>query len=117
MTQGYQNTWPIHPALVSTVHELPGFRLRSMGIVNGSDIREAPPLTLWKSKRHEVAAHYRAGRQQALIELMRAAAQLGANAIVGVRYETNHVVGPFGAGSWLTEIVAHGTAVWADQTA
>jgi uncharacterized protein YbjQ (UPF0145 family) len=63
-------------------------------------------------KRHEVLtdmidAHQRA-RKEALAYMIRFAAEMGANAVIGVRYDTAKL------SETQTEFLAYGTAVWAE---
>ncbi len=48
-------------------------------------------------------------RQQAYVEMMERAQALGANAILGVRYDASDI--GIGAGSSATEVLCYGTAV------
>jgi uncharacterized protein YbjQ (UPF0145 family) len=98
--------WPIHPAMISTTNELPLFRVvRSYGIVRGLIVRSAG----WGGGI--VASFEALGSGNVGTLMIQHAAQMGANGIIGMRYDATEV----GAGNQtLTEVLAYGTAVWAD---
>ena len=100
----------------STTFEIPGFRLsKSLGVVRGITVRtRALPLTIVGSLRTLFGG--RAGIFSDLCESARAesfqlmlahAKQLGANAVVGIRYDTGPMVGA-------AEVLCYGTAVLVD---
>ncbi len=97
----------------STTFEIPGFRiLRSLGVVRGITVRtRALPLSIVGSLRTLFGG--RAGifsdlcesAREESFQLMAAhARKLGANAVVGIRYDTGPMVGA-------AEVLCYGTAV------
>ena len=99
--------------LTSTTFELPGVRIvRCLGLVRGITVRtRALPVSIVGSLRMIFGG--RAGIFANLCEATRAesyelmvehAQQMGANAIVGVRYDTGPMVGA-------AEVLCYGTAV------
>jgi len=110
-------SWPIHPALVTAGLEIPGFKIAyAMGIVRGLTVRAA-------SAAANVAATFKSiaggqvtsmiyvceqARATAFSNMVQEAAQLGANAIISFRYDATEL------SPGLTEVLAYGTAVWAD---
>ena len=110
----------INPALVTTAFELPGYRLtRNIGVVRGIVVRSRSivgtigaglqslvggDITLYT----ELCEHAREDAYQLMIEH---AAQAGANAIIGVRYDANEIA------PGITEVLAYGTAVVAEPAA
>jgi uncharacterized protein YbjQ (UPF0145 family) len=98
---------PIHPGMVTVTDQLPGYRIvRALGIVHGVALQHV------NYPRHVgiadmIDAHQRA-RREALAYMMRFAAEMGANAVVGVRYDTAKI------SRTQTEFLAYGTAAWAE---
>ncbi|GAB4443175.1 MAG: hypothetical protein OHK0015_42760 [Chloroflexi bacterium OHK40] len=104
----------LDPAMVTSAFTLPGYRIvSSLGIVRGLTVRSA-------SLGGQVVAAFQSlaggtiGRMTAVCEHARTdaflmalehAAQLGANAIIGFRYDTTEVA------QGMTEVLAYGTAV------
>jgi uncharacterized protein YbjQ (UPF0145 family) len=104
----------MQPSNVTTTFNLPGHRItRNIGIVRGITVRSRSVLgtfgaslqtmiggniTLW-SEMCETA------RVEAFDLMMQHAAQMGANAIIGMRYDANEVA------DGATEVLAYGTAV------
>lgn len=97
----------------STTFEISGFRiLRSMGVVRGITVRtRSLPLSIVGSLRTLFGG--RAGifsdlcesaREESFQLMMAHARKLGANAVVGVRYDTGPMVGA-------AEVLCYGTAV------
>jgi uncharacterized protein YbjQ (UPF0145 family) len=99
--------------LTSTTFEIPGSRtIKSFGVVRGITVRtRSLPMTivgglrtLFGGKAGIFTTLCEMARQEAF-ELMKAhAKQLGANAVVGVRYDTGPMVGA-------AEVLCYGTAV------
>ena len=103
---------------VTTAFELPGCRVsRSLGLVRGVTVRSRSVIgtigaglqtlfggniTLWT----ELCEH---ARQEAYDLMVRHAEQMGANAIIGMRYDANEVA------QGATEVLAYGTAVVIEQ--
>ena len=106
------------PALpVTTAFEIPGFRtVACLGVVRGIVVR-SPTLiqgflgglkTMIGGRIGAYTAMCEQTRQQAYEEMVAHARQLGANAIVGMRYDGSTVeTGSSGA----TEVLCYGTAV------
>ena len=111
--------WPIHPALVTSALELPNHAIaQSFGIVRGLIVRSA-------GYSGGIAAAFEAigggnvqtmidmcerARNDAFVAMCQHAAAMGANAIVGFRYDTTEL------GQGMTEVLAYGTAVWVTPT-
>ena len=100
----------------STTFEIPGHRVtKSLGIVRGITVRtRSLPMTILGSLRMLVGG--RAGIFSALCESAREesfqlmlahAKQIGANGVVGIRYDTGPMVGA-------AEVLCYGTAVIAE---
>jgi uncharacterized protein YbjQ (UPF0145 family) len=103
---------------VTTAFELPGCRVsRSMGLVRGVTVRSRSVIgtigaglqtlfggniSLWT----ELCEH---ARQEAYDLMVRHAEEMGANAIIGMRYDANEVA------QGTTEVLAYGTAVVIEQ--
>jgi len=97
----------------STTFELPAFRVaRSLGVVRGITVRtRSLPMSIVGSLRTLFGG--RAGifsqlcesaREESLQLMLAHARQIGANAVVGVRYDTGPMVGA-------AEVLCYGTAV------
>jgi uncharacterized protein YbjQ (UPF0145 family) len=105
---------PIDKSLVTTTFELPGYRVvRSLGVVRGIVVRSRSVIgnlgaaiqmlfggniTLYT----ELCEKARSDAYQLMLDH---AAECGANALIGVRYDANEVT------SGVTEVLAYGTAV------
>ena len=99
---------------VTTAFELPGCRVsRSLGLVRGVTVRSRSVIgtigaglqtlfggniTLWT----ELCEH---ARQEAYDLMVRHAEQMGANAIIGMRYDATEIA------PGVTEVLCYGTAV------
>lgn len=99
---------------VTTLLEIPGHRLiRSLGLVHGLSVRSqnvvgdlaAGIQSLFGGEVTPYKELCENTRQEATHLLVQAAAALGANAVVGVRYDANEVI------NGITEVFAYGTAV------
>lgn len=102
------------PAYITTAFEFPGYRVaRTLGVVRGLTVRSRSVvgtigaglqtlfggnITLWT----ELCEH---ARTEAFDLMVRHAEQMGANAIIGMRYDANEVA------QGVTEVLAYGTAV------
>src|SRR5258708_3584154 len=105
---------PINPKLVTTAFELPGYRIvRNAGVVRGIVVRSRSIVgTIGASLQTLVGGNItlftqmcERAREDAFRLMLEHAAEHGANALVGVRYDANEVaVG-------VTEVLAYGTAV------
>jgi uncharacterized protein YbjQ (UPF0145 family) len=108
----------IHAALVTSAFELPGYRLvKSLGIVRGLTVRSrsivgtfgASLQTLFGGNITLYTALCERARGEAFELMTEHAAQLGANAVIGMRYDANEIT------AGVTEVLAYGTAVVAEQ--
>lgn len=99
--------------LTTTTFELPGYRIvRCLGLVRGLTVRtRSLPVTIVGGLRTLFGG--RAGiftdlcesaREESLQLMLRHAKDLGANAVVGVRYDTGPMVGA-------AEVLCYGTAM------
>jgi uncharacterized protein YbjQ (UPF0145 family) len=101
-------------AFVTTTNDIPGYRVgRVLGLVRGVTVRSRSvvgtlgasiqslfggTITLWS----ELCEH---ARQEAYDLMTRHAAELGANAVIAMRYDANEIA------QGVTEVLAYGTAV------
>lgn len=100
--------------MVTTAFVLDGFRVtRNFGIVRGITVRSRSVLgTLAGSLQTIVGGNIsmftslcERAREEAFDLMLEHAGQLGANAVIGMRYDANDVM------SGVTEVLAYGTAV------
>jgi len=110
----------VNPTMVTTAFELPGYRVvKNLGLVRGITVRSRSIFgTLGASLQTIVGGNItlfedmcEQTREQALDVMMEHAAQHGANAVVGVRYDANEVM------QGVTEVIAYGTAVQVERMA
>ncbi len=103
--------------IIATSNEIPGKRIvRTLGLVKGNTIRARHVgRDIMALFRHLVGGEVTdytkmmaESREQALDRLMQEARDLGANAIVAMRFSTSYIM------SGAAEIVAYGTAVVVD---
>ena len=101
-------------AMVTSAFELPGFRVtRNLGIVRGIVVRSrsivgtffASFQTLFGGNITLYSDLCEKARGDAYHLMIEQAANLGANAIIGMRYDANEVT------AGVTEVLAYGTAV------
>ena len=99
--------------LTSTTFELPGMRIvRCLGLVRGLTVRtRSLPVTiagglrtLFGGKAGIFTNLCEAAREESFRLMVNHARELGANAVVGVRYDTGPMVGA-------AEVLCYGTAV------
>ena len=104
----------LDPAMVTSTFEIPGYRLvRSLGIVRGLTVRSASIggqivaafQSLGGGNIRTMTAVCEHTRTDAYLMILAHAAQLGANAIIGFRYDTTEIA------QGMTEVLAYGTAV------
>jgi uncharacterized protein YbjQ (UPF0145 family) len=102
--------------MATVANEIHGFRLRSLGIVMGTAMRDPIALEIWKSKRPAVIASFEQARQQALHAMMTNALQQGGNGVIAVRFDELSMTGAAASltGAQPTLVFAIGTAVWAE---
>ncbi len=107
-----------HP-LTTTAFELPGYRItKCFGVVRGIIVRS-------RSIVGNIGAHLQSlfggnislytslcdrARSDAFNEMLTHAGQLGANAVIGVRYDATEIT------AGITEVLCYGTAVYVEQT-
>ncbi len=100
--------------IVVTTFEVPGRRIRRvLGLVRGNCVRArhvgrdilAMLRNLVGGEIHEYTKLLAESREQALDRMVAEARELGANAVVGVRFMTSDV------GAGMAEMLAYGTAV------
>ncbi len=97
----------------STTFEIPGFRVsKSLGVVRGITVRtRALPMsilgglsTIFGGRVGIFSDLCEAAREESFQLMMAHAGKLGANAVIGVRYDTGPMVGA-------AEVLCYGTAV------
>lgn len=103
--------------MVSTTNEIIGFRLvRHLGIVRGITVRSRSVVGnfvggLQSIFGGQIGAYVElaeSARQDAFEHMCQHAAQAGANAVIGMRYDANEIM------EGITEVLAYGTAVWVE---
>lgn len=101
-------------SMTTTSFELPGYRVaRNLGVVRGVTVRArgiggqimAGLRTIAGGKIHEYVELCEETRAEAFELMVKHADELGANAIVGVRYDATELA------ENMTEVLAYGTAV------
>jgi uncharacterized protein YbjQ (UPF0145 family) len=116
-----QAPYPIAPPrysvahhMVTTAFELPGFRIvRNLGVVRGITVRSRSVFgTIGGSLQTLVGGNItlftqlcEKARGEAFEIMIQHASEVGANAIIGARYDANELM------SGVTEVLAYGTAV------
>ncbi|HEY0099040.1 MAG TPA: YbjQ family protein [Pyrinomonadaceae bacterium] len=114
-----ERRYSVSPHMVTTAFELPGFRVtRNLGIVRGIVVRSrnlfvnigavfnsmvGGNITAWTNLCEQT-------RREAFEIMVQHATELGANAIIGARYDATEL------GSGITEVLAYGTAVIVEAT-
>ena len=100
--------------MVTTAFELPGFRItRNLGVVRGITVRSRSVFgTIGASLQTLVGGNISVftqlcehARYEAFGIMIQHVSEIGANAIIGARYDANEVMGG------VTEVLAYGTAV------
>jgi uncharacterized protein YbjQ (UPF0145 family) len=100
--------------LVTTAFEVHGYRVvRHVGLVRGLSVRSrslvgnirATYQIIWGGSIKAYMKLAEDARQEAFELLMAQAQEMGANAVIGMRYDANEM------GSVVTEVLAYGTAV------
>lgn len=108
----------IDSSMVTTAFELPGYTVvKSLGIVRGISVRSLSALgtvqaglqTFFGGKIRNFTALCEKTRQEAFEILIEHAQELGANAIIGMRYDANEIA------AGVTEVLAYGTAVMVEK--
>jgi len=104
--------------MVTTLFEMPGYRIvKNLGMVRGIVVRSRSIFgTLGASLQTIVGGNIslftdmcEQTREEALELMMQHAAEHGANAVVGVRYDANEVM------QGVTEVLAYGSAVLVER--
>jgi len=104
----------LDPAYVTTAFELPGHRIvRNLGVVRGIIVRSRSVVgsigagiqTLFGGNITLYTGLCERTRSEAFDLMMAHAADLGANAIIGARYDATEIM------SGVAEVLAYGTAV------
>ncbi len=102
-----------HP-LTTTAFDLPGFRVvKSFGVVRGIIVRSrsivgnigAGIQSLFGGNISLYTSMCEKARDDAFRQMLEHAAALGANAVIGVRYDATEI------GAGITEVLCYGTAV------
>jgi uncharacterized protein YbjQ (UPF0145 family) len=105
-----------HP-LTTTAFDLPGYRLvKSFGVVRGIIVRSrsivgnigASIQSLFGGNISLYTSLCERARDDAFRQMLAHAAELGANAVVGVRYDANEI------SPGITEVLCYGTAVFVE---
>ncbi len=106
-----------HP-LTTTAFELPGYRVvKSLGVVRGIIVRSRSVVgNIGASLQSLVGGNIsiytslcERARGDAFNEMLNHAGQLGANAVIGVRYDATEIA------AGITEVLCYGTAVFVEQ--
>ena len=107
-----------HP-LTTTTFELPGYRaMKSFGVVRGIVVRSrsiignigASLQSLFGGNITLYTELCERAREDAFNQMLEHAGRLGANAVVGVRYDATEI------GNGITEVICYGTAVSVEAT-
>jgi uncharacterized protein YbjQ (UPF0145 family) len=110
----------VNPNMITTTFELPGYRIvKTIGLVRGVTVRSRSIFgTIGASLETLVGGNItlfeemcEKTREEALELMMQHAAQEGANAVIGVRYDATEVM------QGVTEVLAYGTAVQVERAA
>jgi uncharacterized protein YbjQ (UPF0145 family) len=108
-----------HP-LTTTAFELPGYRtIKSFGVVRGITVRSrsivgnigAGIQSLFGGNISLYTSLCERTREDAFNLMLSHAGQMGANAVIGVRYDATEL------SAGITEVLCYGTAVHVEQTA
>ena len=104
----------MQPQMITTSFELPGYRIvRNLGVVRGVTVRSrglggqimAGLRTIAGGKIDEYIQLAEHARKEGFDQMVEEAEQLGANAIIGVRYDATEMA------ENMSEVLAYGTAV------
>jgi uncharacterized protein YbjQ (UPF0145 family) len=108
----------LSPVMITTAFDLPGYRVvRTLGLVRGVTVRSRSILgTMGASLETLVGGNItlfeemcEKTREEALELMIHHAAEHGANAVIGVRYDATEVM------QGVTEVLAYGTAVQVER--
>jgi uncharacterized protein YbjQ (UPF0145 family) len=104
----------MHPAYTTTAFSLEGFRtVKTLGVVRGITVRSRSVIgnigvsiqTLLGGNITLLEDLCEKAREEALQKMFAHARQLGANAVIGLRYDATEVM------TGVTEVLCYGTAV------
>jgi uncharacterized protein YbjQ (UPF0145 family) len=104
--------------LIVTTNDAPGYRVvRTLGLVRGITVRSRNAISdmvggLQSMLGGRVETYVKlaeASRAEALQEMVEHAQAMGANAVIGMRYEANEIM------EGVTEVLAYGTAVVVEE--
>jgi uncharacterized protein YbjQ (UPF0145 family) len=104
--------------LIVTTNDAPGYRVvRTLGLVRGITVRSRNAISdmvggLQSMLGGRVETYVRlaeTSRAEALQEMVEHARAMGANAVIGMRYEANEIM------EGVTEVLAYGTAVVVEE--
>lgn len=107
-----------HP-LTTTMFELPGYRIaKSFGVVRGIVVRSRSVIgnigasiqALFGGNISLYIELCERAREDAFNQMLTHAGQLGANAVVGVRYDATELA------AGITEVLCYGTAVFVEKS-
>ena len=113
VSHGYR----LSPRMVTTAFTLDGFKIvHNFGVVRGITVRSRSVLgnfagavqSVFGGKLSVFVNLAETARQEAFDHMCEHAAQGGANAIIGMRYDANEIT------DGITEVLAYGTAVWVE---
>jgi len=105
-----------HP-LTSTAFEVPNYRtVKSLGVVRGLVVRSRSVLgnfganlqTIFGGNITIYTSMCEQARDDAFNQMLSHGAELGANAVIGIRYDANEI------GPGITEVLCYGTAVYVE---
>jgi len=108
----------VDPKQVTTAFTLDGYRIvKNLGIVRGITVRSRSIIgnigagiqTLFGGNISLLQELCERTRQEAFVILVQHASEIGANAIVGMRYDATEVM------QGVTEVLAYGTAVQVER--
>lgn len=109
----------IDPNMITTATELSGYRVsKNLGVVRGITVRSRSLLgnmagglqTLFGGKISIYVELCEKTREEAFQLMLSHAAERGANAVINMRYDANEVM------EGVTEVLAYGTAVYAERS-
>ena len=103
--------------IVSTTNDVVGYKIvRHLGLVRGITVRSRSVVgnfvgglqSVFGGKLSVYVGLAETARQEAFDHMCEHAAQGGANAVIGMRYDANEIM------DGITEVLAYGTAVWVE---
>jgi len=107
-------------SMTTTAFTLDGFRVRTtLGVVRGITVRSRSVIgTIGASLQTLVGGNItlftelcKKTREEAFEQMLKHAEQIGANAVIGVRYDANEIM------QGVTEVLCYGTAVMVEPAA